>query len=70
MPNESNDEDGDNWHPSKHVTDPQKKKELAPHDKDVERGSYDDRAKYLDAAGVPRESIEMESMLKLAGLAK
>jgi hypothetical protein len=64
-------EEKDNWHPSKHVTDPQKKKELAPHDKDVQRGSYDDRAKYLDAAGIPRsESVEMESMLKLAGLAK
>jgi len=64
-------EEKDNWHPSKHVTDPQKKKELAPHDKDVERGSYKDRADYLDKGGVPRsESIEMESMLKLAGLAK
>ena len=64
-------EDKDDWHPSKHVTDPQKKKELAPHDKDVQRGSYKDRADYLDKGGVPRsESIEMESMLKLAGLAK
>jgi len=45
----------DDWHPSKHVTDPQKKKELAPHDKDVERGSYADRAAYLDAAGVKRD---------------
>lgn len=64
-------EEKDNWHPSKHVTDPQKKKELAPHDKDVQRGSYKDRADYLDKGGVPRsESIEMESMLKLAGLAK
>ena len=51
----------DNWHPSKHVTDPQKKKELAPHDKDVQRGSYKDRADYLDKGGVPRsESSEME----------
>jgi hypothetical protein len=64
-------EEKDDWHPSKHVTDPQKKKELAPHDKDVKRGSYADRASYLDAAGIPRsESTEMESMLKLAGLAK
>jgi hypothetical protein len=64
-------EEKDDWHPSKHVTDPQKKKELAPHDKDVQRGSYKDRADYLDKGGVPRsESIEMESMLKLAGLAK
>ena len=64
-------EEKDNWHPSKHVNDPQKKKELAPHDKDVKRGSYADRAAYLDAAGIPRsESTEMESILKLAGLAK
>jgi len=48
----------DNWHPSKHITDPQKKKELAPHDKDVERGSYADRAAYLDAAGVKRTQEE------------
>lgn len=64
-------EEKDDWHPSKHVTDPQKKKELAPHDKDVQRGSYKDRADYLDKGGVPRsESAEMESILKLAGLAK
>ena len=69
MPSEDKEEG--NWHPSKHVTDPQKKKELAPHDKDVQRGSYKDRADYLDKGGVPRsEGIEMESMLKLAGLAK
>ena len=61
-------EEKDNWHPSKHVTDPQKKKELAPHDKDVQRGSYKDRADYLEKGGVPRS--EMESILKLAGLAK
>ena len=41
------------WHPSKHITNPQKKKELAPHDKDVERGSYADRARYMKAGGVP-----------------
>jgi hypothetical protein len=65
------DKEKDDWHPSKHVTDPQKKKELAPHDKDVQRGSYKDRADYLEKGGVPRsESTEMESMLKLAGLAK
>lgn len=48
-------EEKDNWHPSKHVTDPQKKKELAPYNKHVDRGSYDDRAKYLDVAGVKRD---------------
>jgi hypothetical protein len=65
------DKEADDWHPSKHVTDPQKKKELAPHDKDVKRDSYKDRADYLDKAGVPKsESAEMESILKLAGLAK
>jgi hypothetical protein len=64
-------EEKDDWHPSKHVTDPQKKKELAPHDKDVQRSSYKDRADYLTKGGVPRsESAEMESILKLAGLAK
>ena len=64
-------EEKDDWHPSKHVTDPQKKKELAPHDKDVQRGSYRDRADYLTKGGVPKsESTEMESILKLAGLAK
>jgi len=50
----------DDWHPSKHVTDPQKKKELAPHDKDVNRGSYADRAAYLDAAGVKRDQEQHE----------
>jgi hypothetical protein len=64
-------EEKDNWHPSKHVTDPQKQKELEPFNKHVKRDSYADRAKYLDTAGVPKsESAEMESMLKLAGLAK
>jgi len=47
------DKDADDWHPSKHIADPQKKKELAPHDKDVERGSYNDRARYMKAGGVP-----------------
>jgi hypothetical protein len=46
-------EEKDDWHPSKHVTDPQKKKELAPYDKDVERGDYDARARYMKAGGVP-----------------
>ena len=41
------------WHPSKHVTDPQKQTELAPYAKLVKRSSYADRAKYLDVAGVP-----------------
>jgi hypothetical protein len=50
----------DDWHPSKHVTDPQKKKELEPHDKDVNRGSYADRAAYLDAAGVKRDQEQHE----------
>jgi len=54
-------EEKDNWHPSKHVTDPQKKKELAPHDKDVERGSYKDRADYLDKGGVPDDRGPNES---------
>jgi len=68
---EKEDKEEDNWHPSKHITDPQKKKELAPHDKDVERRSYKDRADYLTKGGVPRaENAEMESILKLAGLAK
>jgi hypothetical protein len=58
-------EDKENWHPSKHVTDPQKKKELAPHDKDVQRGSYADRAAYLDKGGVPRsENAEKFDPLK------
>ena len=47
------DKEADDWHPSKHIADPQKKKELAPHDKDVERGSYNDRARYMKAGGVP-----------------
>lgn len=66
-------EEKDNWHPSKHVTDPQKKKELAPYDKHVDRGDYAARAAYLDAAGVPRSESANESMaamLKLAGLTK
>jgi hypothetical protein len=66
-------EEKEEWHPSKHVTDPQKKKELAPHDKDVKRGSYADRAAYLKAAGVPQSESANESMaamLKLAGLTK
>lgn len=53
-------EEKDDWHPSKHVTDPQKKKELEPHDKDVKRGSYADRAAYLDAAGVKRDQEQHE----------
>ena len=61
----------DNWHPSKHITDPQKRKELAPHNKDVERSSYKDRADYLTKGGVPKsESAEMNSILKLAGLSR
>jgi hypothetical protein len=59
-------EKGD-WHPSKHVTDPQKKKELAPHDKDVERGSYADRAAYMKAGGVPDDrGPQEEGMLDKA----
>ena len=42
-----------NWHPSKHVTDPQKKQELAPYDDEVDRGDYDARARYIKAGGVP-----------------
>lgn len=53
-------EEKEDWHPSKHVTDPQKKKELEPHDKDVKRGSYADRAAYLDAAGVKRDQEQHE----------
>jgi len=53
----------DDWHPSKHVTDPQKKKELEPHDKDVKRGSYADRANYLDAAGVKRDTQQDEGFV-------
>jgi hypothetical protein len=49
------------WHPSKHITDPQKKKELAPHDKDVERGSYNDRARYMKDGGVPDDRGPNES---------
>jgi hypothetical protein len=64
-------EEKDNWHPSKHVTDPQKKKELAPHDKDVQRGSYADRADYLTKGNVPRsENTEMENILRLANYKK
>ena len=57
----------DNWHPSKHVTDPQKKKELAPHDKDVKRSSYADRAAYMKAGGVPDDrGPQEEGMLDKA----
>jgi len=56
-------EEKDEWHPSKHVTDPQKKKELEPHDKDVKRGSYADRANYLDAAGVKRDTQQDEGFV-------
>jgi hypothetical protein len=52
-------EKNNNWHPSKHVTDPQKKKELAPHDKDVKRGSYADRAAYLTKGGVSEDHNDM-----------
>jgi hypothetical protein len=45
--------DDKDWHPSKHITDPQKKKELSKYDTDVKRGSYDDRARYMKAGGVP-----------------
>jgi hypothetical protein len=64
-------EEKDNWHPSKHVTDPQKKKELAPHNKDVQRGSYKDRADYLTKGNVPKsENTEMENILRLANYKK
>lgn len=53
-------EEKDNWHPSKHVTDPQKQKELAPYDKHVDRGDYNARARYLDAAGVKRDQEQHE----------
>ena len=53
-------EEKDDWHPSKHVTDPQKKKELAPYDDEVERGDYNARARYLDAAGVKRDQEQHE----------
>jgi hypothetical protein len=69
MPAEDKEED--NWHPSKHVTDPQKKKELAPHDADVQRGSYKDRADYLEKGGVPKsENVEMENILRLINYKK
>jgi hypothetical protein len=61
----------DDWHPSKHVTDPQKKKELEPFNKLVDRGSIADRRDYLDKAGVPKSESANESMadlLKLSGL--
>jgi len=53
-------EEKDDWHPSKHVTDPQKQKELEPHNKNVHRDSYADRAAYLDAAGVKRDQEQHE----------
>ena len=53
-------EEKDDWHPSRHVTDPQKKKELAPYDDEVERGDYNARARYLDAAGVKRDKEQHE----------
>lgn len=57
----------DDWHPSKHVADTQKKKELAPHDKDVKRGSYADRAAYMKAGGVPDDrGPQEEGMLDKA----
>ena len=64
-------EEKDNWHPSKHVTDPQKKKELTPHDKDVQRGSYKDRADYLTKGGVPKtEDSAFEAIMRLANYKK
>jgi hypothetical protein len=53
--------DDKDWHPSKHITDPQKKKELSKHDPDVKRGSYDDRARYMKAGGVPDDRGPNES---------
>ena len=53
-------EEKDDWHLSKHVTDPQKQKELEPHNKNVHRDSYADRAAYLDAAGVKRDQEQHE----------
>jgi len=53
-------EEKDNWHPSKHVTDPQKQKELEPYDKHVDRGDYAARAAYLDKAGVKRDEPQDE----------
>ena len=50
----------DNWHPSKHVTDPQKQQELAPFNKLVDRGDYAARAAYLDKAGVKRDQGQHE----------
>jgi len=50
-----NPKEKDDWHPSKHVTDPQKQKELEPYNKLVNRGSAADRFDYLDKAGVKRE---------------
>jgi hypothetical protein len=52
---QSNPKEKDDWHPSKHVTDPQKQKELEPYNKLVDRGSAADRFDYLDKAGVKRE---------------
>ena len=57
------------FNPLKHIVNPSPAVRAAA--KDVKRGSYADRAAYFDAAGMPRsESTEMESILKLAGLAK
>jgi hypothetical protein len=44
----------------KHITDPQKKKELAPYAKLVKRGSYADRAAMLKAGGVKEEVEELD----------
>jgi hypothetical protein len=59
-------EEKDDWHPSRHVTNPEKKKELEPHNKNVHRDSYADRAAYLDAAGVKRDEPQDEGMLDKA----
>ena len=56
-------EEKDDWHPSKHVTDPQKKQELEPYNKLVDRGDYNARAAYLDAAGVKRDEPEDEGFV-------
>lgn len=53
-------EEKDDWHPSKHVTDPQKQKELEPYNKLVDRGSAADRFDYLDKAGVKRDQPQDE----------
>jgi len=46
--------------PMKHITDPQKKKELAPYAKLVKRSSYADRAAMLKAGGVKEEVEELD----------